>query len=92
MPNRQSEYKDFQKARETHHKQKRKYYGKTSYAKNYRKEWTGEEEQMVIKHDIPDVQLSNLIGRSVKSIQVRRVLILKRCNEEQPMNNDKTPQ
>lgn len=34
--------------------------------------WTEEEEEMVLRHDIPDSQLSMIIGHSVAAIQIRR--------------------
>lgn len=56
--------------RETRNAQKNRYYGKTAiYAA---RRWTAEEEQKVLEHSIPDTELSSKIGRSVRSIQIRR--------------------
>jgi hypothetical protein len=59
---------------------KKRYYGKTAYALNYGKKWGPEEDAIVLKHwpvddNITDHEISELIGRSVGSIQKRRWLL-----------------
>ena len=61
--NRKSLYRNIDKWRETCHRQRLKYYGKTSFAKNYRKPWTDEEIEMVMLHKASDHAISKEIGR-----------------------------
>lgn len=63
-------YKDMEKYKAYKRRVTKKYYDKTA---TYEKiKWTPEQEELVLKHEITDTQLSNLIGHSVKAIQVRR--------------------
>ena len=71
--NRKSEYRNIDKWREACYRQRLKYYRKTAYAKNSGKRWTDEEIEIVMKHEIPDYMISQMLGRSVASIQVARV-------------------
>ena len=48
---------------------KRRYYRQTANAPNSKNKWTLWEIDLVLKHDIPDSELSKKIGRSVNSIQ-----------------------
>ncbi|MCD7846917.1 MAG: hypothetical protein LUG49_02620 [Oscillospiraceae bacterium] len=50
---------------------KKRYYGKTAN-KYPKRAWTPEEEKMVLEHSIPDSELSQKIGRSLKGIQEKR--------------------
>lgn len=45
---------------------------KTSFAVNGRKNWTEAEEKLVVEHDMPDLQLAKLLGRSEHAIQIKR--------------------
>lgn len=72
--NRKNDYKDISKWRNTCRKQKNKYYGKTAFAENSHKPWSEEEIEMVMKHESPDRIISELIGRSMGAIQIRRVM------------------
>ncbi|MCD7846625.1 MAG: hypothetical protein LUG49_01100 [Oscillospiraceae bacterium] len=56
-----------QQKRESH----KRYYGKTANLYS-RHPWTAEEEKMVLEHSIPDSELSQKIGRSLKGIQEKR--------------------
>ncbi len=58
---------------------KKKYYAKTAY-KYPQRPWTEEEEALVMQHAIADSELSDHLGRSVKSIQEKRRKI-RRCAE-----------
>lgn len=70
--NRKNCYKDIGKWRETCHKQRLKYYRKTACAKNKNKPWTDEEIETVMRHDMPDHTISEILGRSVQAIQMQR--------------------
>lgn len=70
--NRRNGYKDIGKWRKTCHKQRLKYYRKTAYAENHGKRWTTEEIEMVMLHEMPDDEISKIIGRSVQAIQIAR--------------------
>ena len=65
-----NKYADPEKYRQYHNKSFQRYYSKTAIYKPHR--YTAEEDELVLKHDITDHELSDLIGHSVKSIQVRR--------------------
>lgn len=49
----------------------KRYYEQTAF-KYERREWTGEEDEQVLAHSVPDRELSSLIRRSMKSISNRR--------------------
>lgn len=48
---------------------------RTAFAPNDHKEWTLEEQRMVMDHEISDVQLAEKLGRSEQAIQTKRVRI-----------------
>lgn len=49
----------------------KRYYAQTAF-KYGRRDWTREEDELVLAHSIPDRELSSLIRRSMKSISNRR--------------------
>ena len=51
---------------------KNRYYGKTSYSRNCGARWTQVEEELIIKHELSDRELSAMLGRSMGSIQKKR--------------------
>lgn len=70
MPNRKHSYKDMDKFKQTRKKQRQRYYDKTAvYEPNM---WTVAHNEMVLKREITDAELSKLIGHSVRAIQVQR--------------------
>ena len=69
---RKSNYRDMEKYKKTKREQQKRYYHKTQDALNKRKHWDDEETDLVIKHEISDTELSKLLKRSVKAIQLRR--------------------
>ena len=52
--------------------ERQKYYDKTCYAPNHNARWSGDEILLVMQHDYCDMELSRILGRSVRSIQVMR--------------------
>lgn len=71
--NRKHLYKDLEKWKQTKKKQSKKYYDTHSRnATNSKKQYTPEEIELIIKHEISDVELSKILGRSVNAIQVKR--------------------
>lgn len=70
--NRKKDYKNIEKWRDTCHRQRLKYYRQTSFAKNHRTPWTNKEIEIVMAHEYPDRIISEMIGRSMQSIQVVR--------------------
>ena len=70
MPNRKERYIDMLLYKETRNAQRKRYYNKT--AKYGRRNWTNEEDELVLLHEIPDMELSRKISRSVEAIQIRR--------------------
>ena len=69
MPNFRKYYTE-EVFREKRNKQRHKYYAKT--AKYRRRPWTPEEDAMVLAKPGSDPELSDMIERSVQSIQLRR--------------------
>ncbi len=69
---RKSNYRDMEKYKKTKREQQKRYYHKTQDAPNKRKRWADEETELIIKHEISDTELSKLLKRSVKAIQLRR--------------------
>lgn len=69
--NRKSTYRDMEKYRKTRNACKRRYYRKTQKG-GARRRWTKEEDAIVLEHAHTDTEISEMIGRSVCSIQVRR--------------------
>lgn len=51
---------------------RKKYYNKSSYAKNYYRRWVWEEIQLILYSRLTDSKLSSILGRSVASIQIKR--------------------
>lgn len=56
-------------------------YSKTQNAKNNYKRWSPDEEELIINSNLTDFELSQQIGRSVQSIQVRRCKLLNIDND-----------
>lgn len=50
--------------------QRKKNYAQTQTGE--KKSWTAQHDAMVLRHDITDRELSERIGHSVQSIQIRR--------------------
>lgn len=80
MPNRKYGYIDMTLYKQTRNAQRKRYYKKT--ARYERKFWTDEEDALVLKHDIPDMELSKKICRSVQAIQGRRHKLKKNMKNE----------
>ena len=77
--NRKREYKDLDKWVKTKKRQAKRYYKKHSQnATNSKQGYTIEEINMIMQHEISDVELSKKIGRSVRAIQVKRAKINKK--------------
>ena len=72
-----TQYADLEKFRKKRNRDKIKYYKKTAGIYESR-EWTQCEEEKVLKHDIPDSELSKQIRRSVGAIQKRRSKLRKK--------------
>lgn len=66
-------YKDINKFRAYRNRHKKKYYDKTATYEPV--PWTQAQEEMVLKHEIPDSELSRIIGHSVNAIQKKRWLL-----------------
>ena len=81
MPLRKESYRDMEKFTKTRNSQRNKYYRKTAiYPPN---SWTSEQDEKVLKHDIPDSELSAIIHHSVKAIQIRRSRLKNELRNEQ---------
>jgi len=63
------------KYRKTRNRQRKRYYSKTQNAINSGKPWTEEDDAVVLKHEVSDTEISQLLHRSVGSIQSRRYIL-----------------
>ena len=72
MSFRKESYKDVEKWRKATRDYKRRYYGRTAFAKNHMKPWREDEDEIVLAHETTDRQIAERLGRSVKAIQIRR--------------------
>ena len=54
------------------YKDRQKYYDKTANAPNRYTRWTLSDEMLVYEHQYTDAELSEMLGRSVKAIQMKR--------------------
>lgn len=70
MCNRKAQYRDVVRWQRTRAEQRRRYYQKT--AGYPPRQWTAEEDALVLSHQQTDTKLSQQIRRSVASIQKRR--------------------
>lgn len=57
--------------REAKHREHRRYYARTAYLYKPRP-WSDDDDRAVLAHDVPDRELSERIGRSMKAISNRR--------------------
>lgn len=74
--------------REARHRQHKRYYGKTAFM--YRpRQWSRAEDELVLRHDVPDSELSLTIRRSMKSISNRRWRLRKEGLEKLPTEQGK---
>ena len=69
---RKDKYKDLDKWKKTASAQRKRYYDKTTNQRNSRKKWTQYEIETILDHEKTDSELSKNLGRSVRSIQVKR--------------------
>lgn len=83
MSRRTTHYTDMDKFSEARKRYNKKYYKRTAI---YRKRaWTEEEDKLVLEQSITDTELSYLIERSVKSIQIRRSRLKKKKDLSSPL-------
>ena len=78
MPNRKALYKNKDKFRETFREQKARYRKRTGSGEYAPSTYTDEQNQMILAHEIPDRELSEIIKHSVDSIQRQRCKLKKR--------------
>lgn len=69
---RKSKYKDLEKYKKTKREQQKRYYDKTQDALNSRKCWTPREIKIIMAKNMSDRELSRILGRSMKAIEVKR--------------------
>lgn len=67
----------YESAKLYRHKYNEQYYAKSAYARNHKQPWTKENLIAVKNHEITDQELSKMLGRSVRAIQVVRNSIKK---------------
>ena len=69
-----------QKHPELRYSSKKRYYQKTVNSPNSGNRWTYEEIVLISNSELPDSELSKLLGRSVGSIQHKRFKVKHRRN------------
>lgn len=57
---------------------KERYYGPTRWSKRGWLPWTEDEIQLILDKSYTDLELANMLERSIMAIQVKRCMILKR--------------
>ena len=68
-------YNSYEQYKKQSQKDKEKYYGGSKRFSNGRRKWLPEEVEMIVAHEIPDVELAKILHRSIMSIQVKRCRI-----------------
>lgn len=66
--------------REAKRREHRRYYARTAFLYKPRP-WSDDEDRVVLAHDVPDSELSERIGRSMKAISNRRWRLRKEADE-----------
>ena len=72
MPKRLISYISSTEALAYRNRERKKNYSRSQKHIGKRKGFTEEEDNAILRHSIPDRDLSNLIDHSVESIQIRR--------------------
>lgn len=83
MSCRKKSYKNLDKYRKMHNAQNQRYRNRTGSYKYEPKTWGIWEDDLVLKHDMPDRELSAMLKRSVQAIQVRRCRLTKVENKNE---------
>lgn len=79
MPKRLKDYADSAKARAHRNRHRKKNYRSSPGEPGVRgTKWTEDDLMAVLAHEVPDRELSKMIGRSLESIQVMRSKLKKR--------------
>lgn len=66
-------YKDQEKYKDMKAKQRQRYYQRSSDAPNSRSKWSDFEIDAILNSDKSDSELAKELGRSIKSIQCKRM-------------------
>lgn len=80
--NRKNNYKDMDKFKTTKRNQQYRYHHKLGSGYYKPRRWDDWEDELVLKHEKPDRELSIELERSVKSISVHRAVLKKRYRED----------
>lgn len=78
MSYRKSDYKDLEKWRKTAREGRRKNYARGNFSEGKPHEWTVEEINLVLAHEMPDRELAAKLKTSVQAIQICRCRSKKR--------------
>ncbi len=83
MPNMKKQYSDAEKFRKIRNAQRKRYYDQTAiYGRGPSNIWTAEQDEMIMKHNMTDTEISFIIYHSVGAIQKRRSILSKSQKEE----------
>lgn len=72
MPLRKKGYRDMDKFRRTRNRQKRRYAQRTGSGQYSPRPWNVKEDEIVLKHAMPDRKIAEFLHRSVQAVQTRR--------------------
>lgn len=78
MPNTRKMYKDMNKYHATQRKYKTGYRERTGSGLYEPRPYDADEDEMILKHEIPDRELSVMLERSVLAIQIHRTRLKKK--------------
>lgn len=84
---RKSQYRDMEKFKRTKREQHARYYHRTQDAPNSRQRWTCEEIELLMQKSMPDRELSEKIGRSMKAIITKRHKVMRMGGEKWASKN-----
>lgn len=83
MPKCLKNYKNIDKMKAYRKRSKLKNYKKSEkYATNKCTHYTLEENEMILEHEMPDIELAKLLGRSVYNIQAHRCALKRKLKNE----------
>lgn len=76
--NRKHKYKNLKKFAETKKAYQARWRERSGAGKYGRRRWTHKEDDIVLKKETTDREISKMIHRSIEAIQIRRVILKKK--------------
>lgn len=76
MSNYRKKYRKTRKGKEIRSAYNKRYYARTADAKNNYARWQQEEIDLIMEKNYSDMELSTILNRGIKAIQVKRAKVL----------------